>query len=68
MATNALSMPRGNEVGPCVLEPGDSRLPGKASQELTAVLTVPETDTGGWGEHPKALERTRVKELGKLTP
>ena len=29
---------------------------------------VPETDTGGRGEHPQALERTRVKELGKLAP
>jgi hypothetical protein len=26
------------------------------------------TDTGGWGEYPKALERNAVKELGKLTP
>ncbi len=26
------------------------------------------TDTGRWGEDPKALERTLVKELGKLTP
>jgi hypothetical protein len=26
------------------------------------------TDTGGWGEDPKALERTAVKELGKLDP
>ena len=47
---------------------GDSALPGKASRKLTAVLIVPQTDTGGWGEYPKALERTRVKELGKLTP
>ncbi len=31
-------------------------------------VTVPQTDTGGWGENPKALERTRVKELGKLAP
>ena len=30
--------------------------------------TVPETDTGGQVENTKALERTRVKELGKLTP
>ncbi len=30
--------------------------------------TVPETDTGGRGENPKALERTRVKELGKIAP
>ena len=26
------------------------------------------TDTGRRGEYPKALERTVVKELGKLTP
>jgi len=26
------------------------------------------TDTGRWGENPQALERTAVKELGKLTP
>ena len=31
-------------------------------------MTVPETDTGGQGEYPKALERTLVKELGKLAP
>jgi hypothetical protein len=31
-------------------------------------LTVLETDTGGQGENPKALERTRVKELGKIVP
>lgn len=30
--------------------------------------TVPQTDTGGQVENTKALERTRVKELGKLTP
>ena len=30
--------------------------------------TVPETDTGGQVEHTKALERTMLKELGKLTP
>lgn len=30
--------------------------------------TVPQTDTGGWEEYSKALERTRVKELGKMTP
>ena len=27
--------------------------------------TVPQTDTGGQVENTKALERTRVKELGK---
>ena len=30
--------------------------------------TVPETDTGGRDEYSKALERTRVKELGKMVP
>ena len=30
--------------------------------------TVPETDTGGQGEYPKALETTLVKELGKIAP
>jgi hypothetical protein len=30
--------------------------------------TVPQTDTGGLGENPKALERTLVKELGKIVP
>lgn len=30
--------------------------------------TVPKTDTGRRIENMKALERTRVKELGKLTP
>ena len=30
--------------------------------------TVPQTDTGGQDENSKALERTRVKELGKFAP
>ena len=30
--------------------------------------TVPQTDTGRRGEYPKALKRTLVQELGKLTP
>ena len=45
----------------------DAMLPGKASK-LQVTPTVPQTDTGGQGEKPKALERTRVKELGKMTP
>ena len=32
------------------------------------MLTVPETDTGGQVENTKALERTWVKELGKIAP
>ena len=30
--------------------------------------TVPQTDTGGWVENTQALERTLVKELGKMVP
>jgi hypothetical protein len=30
--------------------------------------TVPETDTGGQVEKTKALERTLLKELGKIAP
>ena len=30
--------------------------------------TVPQTDTGGQVEKTQALERTRVKELGKMVP
>ncbi len=36
--------------------------PGNSS----GIWTVPETDTGGLVEHTKALERTMLKELGKL--
>ncbi len=32
------------------------------------LVTVLQTDTGGWDENSKALERTRVKELGKIVP
>ena len=35
---------------------------------FSCIETVPQTDTGGQDENSKALERTRVKELGKLTP
>ena len=45
----------------------DAMLPGKASK-LMIYRTVPQTDTGGQVENTKALERTRVKELGKIVP
>ena len=41
-------------------------LAGKLSLEITPAETVPETDTGGQVEYTKALERTMLKELGKL--
>ena len=45
----------------------DAMLPRKSSM-LQVIPTVPQTNTGGQGENPKALERTRVKELGKMAP
>ena len=48
-------------------EATDPMLPRKASKGVKAV-TVPQTDTGRRVEYTKALERTLVKELGKLTP
>ena len=48
-------------------ELSDPTLPRKAPAELTAVVTVPQTDTGGWGENPKASGTMFVKELGKIT-
>ena len=45
----------------------DTTLPGKATK-LQLHTTVPQTDTGARDEYSKALERTREKELGKLTP
>ena len=41
---------------------GSQAVPGNSSR----VQTVPETDTGGQVEYTKALERTLLKELGKL--
>ena len=39
------------------------------SQEIApTLLTVPQTNTGGLVEHTKALERTMLKELGKMPP
>jgi hypothetical protein len=45
----------------------DAKLPRKTSK-LQVVSGRTKTDTGGQGENPKALERTRVKELGKMIP
>ena len=68
-ATNGgLLIPRGDEESACAHKLSDPTLPRKAPVELIAVVTVPQTDTGGRGEYPKALERTLLKELGKLAP
>ena len=54
------SAPLGREVV-------DALLPRKTSK-LNVMSDRTKTDTGGRGENPKALERTRVKELGKIAP
>ena len=48
-------------------EVANSMLPRKAPKGVEQV-TVPQTDTGRWGEYPQALELTLVKELGKIAP
>ena len=67
-ATNGVSILRTDEESACAHKLGDPQLPRKAPVECTADVTVPQTDTGGRGEDPKALERTLLKELGKMTP
>ena len=42
-------------------------LPRKTSNRTTMRIRT-KTDTGRRGEYPKALEKTVLKELGKLTP
>ncbi len=64
-ATNGQSTLRGDEESACAHKLDDPQLPRKAPVESTADVTVPQTDTGGRGEDPKALERTLLKELAK---
>ena len=45
----------------------DAMLPGKVSK-LQILQNRTQTDTGGQVENTKALERTWVKELGKMAP
>jgi hypothetical protein len=42
--------------------------PATKSPRRTTRRPVPQSDTGGPGEHPQAFGRTLVKELGKMTP
>ena len=46
---------------------GDPLLSRKASSDV-CVRPVPQTDTGDQVENTKAIERTVVKELGKIPP
>ena len=52
------------------LRGGKLRIPCSQEKPLSSSHggTVPKTDTGGRDEYSQALERTREKELGKLTP
>ena len=47
---------------------GLGRLWPSSRKQRRHIKTVPETDTGGLVEHTEALERTVLKELGKLPP
>ena len=58
--------PRGDDVA-ARPEVRDPMLPRKSPRGASEA-PVPQTDSGGRGENPKALERTRVKELCKLIP
>ncbi len=65
-ATNGDSLTlRSDEESACAHKLDDPQLPRKAPVELTADATVPQTNTGGRGEDPKALERTLLKGLAK---
>jgi hypothetical protein len=57
--------------GPKGEGPLDGQLARPAAEKEPLALKLrarTKTDTGRRGEYPKALERTEVKELGKLTP
>jgi hypothetical protein len=58
--------PRGDDVAvwPEVRNPMLPRKSPRGGYEVS----VPQTDSGGRGENPKALERTLVKELCNLPP
>ena len=60
-----LGLPEVTNVKSC---PGLSDCPGLwiVPGNSSSTETVPETDTGGLVEYTKALERTMLKELGKL--
>ena len=50
---------------PEVIEPKLSR---KASKRFKCMVPVPQTDTGRRVENTKVIERTLVKEFGKIDP
>jgi hypothetical protein len=51
-------------IEPEVIEPSRQEKPLSDENQVT----VPQTDTGRWVEYTKGIERTFVKELGKIPP
>ncbi len=49
---------------PEVIEPGCQEKP----LSVDIQVPVPQTDTGRWVEYTKGIERTLVKEFGKIPP
>ena len=74
--TSASGVPRGKENPSSTMgnRDADRNQVGKHAKEpsrkatIVPSLPVPETDTGGRGENPKAGGRSVVKELGKMAP
>ena len=62
------SQPGRDEVDKCVVPYRIGAAADRFQETAPAIKTVPETDTGGLVEHTEALERTVLKELGKLPP
>ena len=51
-------------IEPEVIEPSCQEKPLSDESQVP----VPQTDTGRWVEYTKGIERTFVKELGKIPP
>ena len=62
------SLPGRDEVDKRVVPYRIGAAADRFQETAPASKTVPETDTGGLVEHTEALERTVLKELGKLPP
>jgi hypothetical protein len=62
------SLPGRDEVDKRVVPDRIGAAADRFQETAPATETVPETDTGGLVEHTEALERTVLKELGKLPP
>ena len=62
------SQPGRDEAVKCVVPYRIGAAADRFQETAPAIKTVPETDTGALVEHTEALERTVLKELGKLPP